>query len=352
MVPLILCLFVVPLLLGFFIKTILPNHYFCPAFFFGLGFLVMVAEFALVCYPALYMKTSFHYVCYIASKIFVLESIAIIIWFFCTKLLKQKSLFNQSKLLKNAKSPFFWFMIILCGYQILRILLGEPSSISDSKSYNALINDILQSDHLFMVNPENGLPLESLLDMPIKFFLSTWYVCIAMLAKLSHMHPLIITNTVLPGFLLLLHYSILYSLGFILFGECNNHVFQFTFVCSFIYELTLYCHTPTLIKLVWPAWGKGVLSMTVVPAIFVLYMLYIERSGQTKGLSYTLILFLIVLAGCSMSTMAAVVLPLELGILGLVWSMRNRSFQPLICSVISMIPAVLYVFIYYYLSRL
>ena len=352
MLQIVSCLLIVPFLLGRYIeeKTRFMRFTY-PVLFFVLGFLVMVAEFAIICYSAIYFHAPFHLVYYVTNGVYILESLAIFLWLLFTKRLKLQFTINNT-LVTLLKSPSFWIMIILCGSQILRLIIGEPSEMRDSKSYSALIVDILQSDQLFMINPENGFPLGSVLEMPVKFFLSTWYPFISMLSKLSGLHPLVITNSVLPGYLLLLHYFILYTLGQLLFEGKRSSAFQFTAICAFIYELTLYRHTPTLIKLVWPVWGKGALSMTVIPAVFVLFILYAKEYPQTKGLHYTIVLFLLVLSGCSMSTMAAVVLPLELGLLGVIWAVKHRSFRPLLCSMVSMIPSALYAFTYYYLSRL
>ena len=352
MLQLVFLLLIAPAIIGTFIKSLVKrSNSVYSAFFFSLGFLIMVAEFALMCYPAIYLDAPFHRVCQLACGVYLFESSIILLWLILDKQINIVKK-NKRSIATWIRSPVFWAMLFICGFQIIRLFVCETAEIRDSKSYSALIIDILQSDHLFRINSENGFPLASILDTHIKFILSPWYPFIAMLAYISRLHPLIVHNTVLPGYLLMLAYFFIYSLGYMLFEKNENHAFQFTAICAFIYELTLYRHTPTLIKLVWPVWGKGVLSMTVIPAVFVLFILYAEEHPQTRGFRYTIVLFLLVLSGCSMSTMAAVVLPLELGLLGIVWSVRHRTLRPLLCSIVSMIPSALYAFTYYYLSRL
>ena len=284
MLQLFLFLFIVPALLGRFIQSLTreeKNENFL--FFFSLGFLIMVAEFALVCYPATWLDVPFHSVSLIIECLYAAESLSVLLWLYVTHHFNIKALIRKSSFATIVKSPAFWIMILICGFQIGRLMLIGPAEARDSKTYCALIIDILQSDHLFIINPENGIPLSSVFDMDLKYSLSAWYPFIAMLAKTSHLHPLIIHNTVLPPYLLLMHYLILYSLGYLLFEKKTINACMFTALCSFIYELTLYCHTPTMIKLVWPVWGKGVLSMTVVPALLVFYMIYISKESQTKS---------------------------------------------------------------------
>ena len=353
MLQLFFLLIIVPAFLGLFIQSIVrDNNNVNYIFFFSLGFLVEVAEFALVCYPATYLDISFHVVCNTIGGIYVAESLGVLIWLLAIHRFSPNSFFNKDIIIKIMRSPSFWIMMIICGFQIGRLLFLGPSEMRDSKTYCALIVDILQSDHLFRINPESGIPIASILDMDLKYSLSAWYPFIAMLAKFGGLHPLILHNTLLPPYLLVLHYSVLYTLGYLVFKKRHVDTCIFTAFCAFIHEVTLYCHTPTMIKLVWPVWGKGVLSMTVVPVILVFFMLYVKNKSQKRMLSFLVIFLLIVISGCSMSTMAAIVLPLELSILGLVWAIRNRSLTPLVYSVICSIPAVLYVTIYYYLSSL
>ena len=320
-------------------------------FCFALGFIVMIGEFAVFCYPAIFMDIPFHIICYLAITVYIIECLAILIWLIIGKRFNLNNFLNKDRIFSWLKCPAFWAMVILCGLQILRLVVFQTSQIRDSKSYNALVLDILQSDQLFKTNPDNGMPITSILDMELKYSLSPWYPFISMLAWCSKLHPLIILNTILPGYLLLLHYMIIFALGYLLL-ENGQATCCFVALYSFIQEISLFCHTPTMIKLVWPVWGKGVLSMTVIPAVLILYMFYVDDNSQIREIGFLWIFLLIVIAGCSMSTMAAMVLPIELGILGLVWTIRNHSARPLVYSIITCLLPVLYIGAYYYLSHL
>ena len=353
MLVLIVLLVIIPLILGLFVSHLAhSNQSDFSTFWFAMGFLVMVGEFAVICYPAIFLNISFHLVCYTVFGVYTVECLCIIIWAVKTKRFRKETFFTKDALSAWLRSPAFWVMVIICLLQILRLLIAAPLEMRDSKSYSALIIDIIQSDQLFRINPENGFPLKSVLDMPLKFTFSPWYAFIAMLARISHVHPLIISNTVLPPYLLLLHYVTLYALGSHLFKQKKESALAFTALCAFIYEITLSCHTPTMIKLVWPLWGKGALSMTVVPAVLVLYMMYITSHSQKSNKCFLIVFILLVITGCSMSTMAALELPLELGVLGLIWAIRSRAARPMVYSIISCIPAVFYVVAYYCLSSL
>ena len=350
MLILICLLVIIPAVLGKFIKSMTKPDGPETSFFFALGFFVMIGEFALICYPAVYFDLSFHLVCIIISSVYLIECLIILTWLVKSGQFTPKIRFSKERFTAWTRSPAFWIMLALCGFQIIRLFAAQPFEIRDSKSYNVLISDILQSDHLFAINPVNGTPINSMLDIPIKFFLSPWYPFIAMLAKVSRVHFLIIINTILPGYILFLHYITIYSLGLYLFKNKKENACLFTALCAFLYEITMYCHTPTMIKLIWPVWGKGTLCMTIVPSILVLYLMYAESLPRKKSIWFPFLFIILVISGCSMSTMAALVLPMELGILGLIWSIQNHSVRPLANSIISSFPSVLYVAVYYLLS--
>ena len=352
MVQLILMLTIVPGLFGFFIKKAIHNTDpgFCM-YFYCLGFLVMVAEFALVCYPAIYLNTPFHTVCYVVYGIYAVQVVFIAFWIFIKKQISVK-LLNKEWILSYLKSPAFWIMFFLCGFQLVRLLVAAPAEIRDSNSYNALVNDILQRDLLFRTMNGTGSPVGSVLDLPLRFSFSPWYPFLSMLARFSKLHSLVICNTVFPPYILWLHYIIIYSLGYYLFKRNNNEAFLFTALCAFLYEITLYCHTATMIKLVWPVWGKGILSMLVIPAILVLFMLFVDEESHFHSSWILVLLLFIVIAGVSMSTMATLVLPMEICILGGIWAFRKHSVRMIVFSIVSCIPAGVYAVIYYYCSTL
>ena len=353
MLAIIFLLIIVPILLGCLIQKLLklktPNF---SGFYFILGFLVMVAEFALICYPAIYLDAPFHIVIRIVFLLYILESVAILIWLVFTKQINLAKFYSKDAVKSYLCSPAFWLMIALCGFQIIRVALGTPYQVRDSKTYNAIVNDILQTDHLFRTFQTSGFPFASVLSMKLRFTLSPWYPFMSMLAGLSKLHPLIICNTIMPTYVLFLDYLTLYMLGVLLFEGNINYTCFFTTLCAFIHEVTLYCHTPTMINLVWPMWGKGVLSCIIVPALLILYMLCNKKHSHIQVFWVYILIVFISIAGCSMSTMAGLVIPLEVGIMGLIQALRKHSVRSMICSIIACFPCFIYLTVYYYLSCL
>lgn len=351
MIQLLFLLLVLPALLGCLIKKLLRSN--IPGFsgfFFILGFLVMVSEFAIICYVAIYTDTLFHIVSRITLTVYIIESLGILFWLVMSKRSVLSLTGFKDKIITLIHSPAFWYMAIVCTFQIVRLVVMQPYQFRDSKTYNALVIDTLQTDHLFRTFQTSGFPFASVLYMKLRFTLSPWYPFQAMLSGICKLHPLIICNTVMPAYILLLEYILLYSLGKLLFNN-DRDVCLFTALCAFVHELTLYCHTPTMINLVWPLWGKGVVSCIIVPILLILFIMY-ARNYVGNCFSFFAIVFFIGLAGCSMSPMAGLVIPLELSILGLIQTVRTRSIRPLFISIASCCPSFIYLGAYYYLSHL
>ena len=353
MLGLIFLLVIAPACLGLFFKDhILSQKEGFSPFFFVMGFLTMLAQFALVCYPATYFDLPFHRVCLFVCVLYCVECLGIII----ARLIKNgfpfRAKFNTEPVRALIRSPFFWIMVAICAFQIIRLFSLQPYQMRDSRVYNGLINDIVQTDRLYRKNRVTGQILESLTGARLKTLLSPWYPFLSMIAKVSGYHALIIINTVMPSYVLLMHYLVFYDLGYYLFDHKAGDACLFTALCAFLHEITLSFNAPTMILLMWPVWGKGILAVILIPAILVLYLLYLEQAGKGNSIFIFTALVLMVIAGCSVSTMASLTIPIEIGILGIIQVFRQHSIRPVLYSICACIPVGVYLSFYVYLSHL
>lgn len=351
MIILFLLLIVVPALLGCLIKRIAEPR---PCSFGGemsllfcfvLGFIAMLVQFAILCYPASVLDIPFHILCLIVCLICGIESVIALVM-----IVKERPNLSgiTARISPWLRSPMFWLMIAFVAFQVIRLILKQPFEPRDSKTYNAIINDIAQTDHLFRNLPLTGEPVSSLSEIKLKYTMTPWYPFMSMLAVTSGLHPLIIAQTVMPAYVLILHYIVLGSLGSFLLGRTRvNDISLFVFICAFLREITVTTSTPSIIELVWPAWGKGALAAIIVPAVL---LLFTRNYTDQKGSLFILILF--TAAGCAMSTMSVLILPIELGLLGLAQGYRNHSAKPVLYAACACIPAILYMIAYVILSRL
>ena len=352
MPALLFLLIIAPLLLGALINMILKpeDSGFIP-FYAVLGFLAMTAVFAALCYPATLLNIPFHSLCLAACLLYAAGCVIALIMLIRRRAGTKKPGGRFVAWLSSClRSPAFWLMILICGAQILRLYYNEPYQPRDSKTYFAIINDIIGSDRLFRNAPFTGEALSSLADVKAKYLFSPWYPFIAMLAKVSGLHPLMIEGTVLPPYLLLLHYLMLYALGKWLLEGSRQRAFLFVFICAFLREISVTISTPSMIQLIWPLWGKGVFVSLVTPALLLLYMLRYQDAGYRKA-GISIMIILTVIAGCSMSTMSILIIPFELGLLGLVQAIRRRGVIPLIAAAAYCLPSLIYTGIYFMVAH-
>lgn len=363
MLRLVFLLILTPTALGYLIKRLLRPDFpgFAP-FYFVLGFLAMVAQFALICYPATWKDYPFHKVVIAVCVLYGIECLLALVLYVLRLRAGQAdsgSAGAEHSLTARAKSglaawirsPWFWVIIVFCGVQLARLVFGMPYEPRDSKTYNAIMNDILQTDHLFRVIPKTGRLVATPLDITLKFIMSPWYAFEAALAKAGGMHPLIIANTVMPAYVVILYYVIIYHLGMFLFKRERSGACMMTAIVAILNELTINLSVQSQILLLWPEWGKGVLSRLVLPALLLLYAFYVSDEYKTSFGGLVCAGLVCSVAGCAMSTMAAIIIPMELGLLGLIWAIRRRSWGPILMSFLVCVPVFIYNVCYFLLSR-
>ena len=124
-----------------------------------------------------------------------------------------------------------------------------------------------------------------------------------------------------------------------------------TAICALLYEFTLNLSIQSQSMLLWPVWGKSVLARLVIPAVLLVYTLWASKAYRAATAGVICAGLICCIAGCALSTMASVVIPIELGLLGLIWAVRNRSFRPVIVSAVTCIPALVYLVCYYMLTN-
>ena len=108
---------------------------------------------------------------------------------------------------------------LLIGYQLLRCFILQTDGYRDSKTYIALINDMVETNRFFLLDDVYGYFGMSLEEVSPKYIFSGWYTFEAFLSYVSGIHPLIIVNTILPPVILLFSYLSYWILSELLFGK-------------------------------------------------------------------------------------------------------------------------------------
>lgn len=231
-------------------------------------------------------------------------------------------------------------MIAIIAYHALRLGIMEPFAISDSFAYNSYTLDSATSglvyNNDFIAGYEDDGTVNS---MPGNMKTVSWYMYEAMVARVTNTHPLIVTGTVMPVYIILLSYAVLWILGKTLFKNSINKTSVFMILCAFIMEMQLIVNDTSAFFLVWPIWGKNIVSSVICPLIIAVYYNCMKKGEITKKDTF----FMTACAFIAINSTAAamIAIPMEMGVLSLAYAIRERKVKIILPGIIASLPAVL-----------
>lgn len=188
----------------------------------------------------------------------------------------------------------------IIAYQIIRAAYFQPYEYRDSKTYIAVINDILQTNRFFLLSDSNGSVLIE--QASPKYALSGWYTFEAMISYVSGIHPLIVVNTILSPLMLLLSYISYWLLSEVLFETQYRKRLTFLLVIALLFQFLT--EDTSILFLIWPTWGKNLILSITIPLYLFFY--------STPNLGAAPRHFLLTLTGlcaCFISTIGVILLP-------------------------------------------
>ena len=214
------------------------------------------------------------------------------------------------KYFSDASGRFYvTVFFITATAQIFSIMYYAPSEyVQDDYYYNSAVNDAVYMDQLYTKKSKTGIFPQDAETIPpyrisgYKMFLCPWNAFLALIAASSHIHPLIICHTLMPGFIILLIYLVQYIIARYFF---RNDIPQIRIFMMWSALLTqAFCYTYYLFHLgiQIATWGKVSAALVGLP---VLLITTYETICVSSGKKDFLFLFLI---GAGTAMMAASVM--------------------------------------------
>ena len=313
------------------------------------GFLTMMAICELIAVPCTIFKASFS----VARGIFV--SIVVIILIIgvvnkCllvkidTKIIKDKYLsYGTVEYITLVAALIVWSVIIVNS---LRLYVLDQ----DDSRFVVTASDMLRTDTLFLSDPNTGIVHDTWvygIDAS-KDIIAPHAVFCAILSWATSTDTTLFMHSIYPVFLYILAFFIYNNLiSELIEGNDslrlskhriaykNLFLILIAIITIFHYSTRNTRETVFLVRL-WQ--GKAILASIILPALFwVLYLIYRKAD---KG-NYVL-LFTVSLAGCLTSSMATLLLPLVIGVYGLVYGIVKKSVRVSVCIWLSaVIPVIL-----------
>lgn len=305
------------------------------------GFMIELVIWAVISLPIVYsggnlsMAVIIYEFANIPCGIYAIKSI-----FVYLKKSKRGAL-KKENIEKTSLNIIFVIMICCVLFQVTRVTVFQTQEYRDSKTYNAIVNDTVETDKFFSIVDTTGAIQWNALTVSKKYILSSWYTFEAMLSKSSGLHPLILNNTVLPGYLIILFYIVSWNMISIFISD-NRKKCLFIIILSLLYELE--ADDISNILLSWPTWGKNITATITVPIIIILWDLYIKNRLAKNVFS----IILMVAAGCTASNMGFMIMPIEISFLVVIEMFLNRKIDWKMVGqyVLMLVPALIYAFLF------
>lgn len=330
---LVFWLLIVPLLSGtFVINRILRTEKYDLVLAFVSGYFLMLATFYIICMPMLFLKMPLSYlvfawgllmICFCALGLYMSKQ-------------QYKSIWNHIQQVRTF--PWYTVIVVLLILMQAFLLFRYVHDDIDDSFYVASATTSVHTNTIMTIDPLTG---SEYLYYPYRYVLSPFPIFVATISKLVMIHPAILAHTILPVFFIPLSYLVYAAIGKKLFPKDSDtpYVVLFLFflcVINIFGNISIYTSSTFLLFRIWQ--GKAFLANIILPGIFYFSLRSMPKESH---LPEWLMLFCTVLAACLVSAISVVLVPVMIGCLGLLFTIRNKKFRTLLFSIVVCIPLII-----------
>ncbi len=312
-----------------------------PVFFsFVMGYFLQFAILQLLAVPMIFLKIKFSTLFYSWGNI--IGILAILSFVLNIHRFKIQDLWNTIKDNFNVQNIIAGLFILV---QVIVPMIYMHVDQDDS-FYVVTASTSIAENSMYIVAAEDGLEYQRL---PPRYVLSPFPLYLASVSVAIGVHPTIVAHTILPPIFILLAYMIYTQIAFHLFKGEKKAVSIFLIFLSLLYiwgNFSIYTNFTFLLLRIWQ--GKAMLANVILPAI---WLMFLECIKNDKKIGNWLILLMVMIASCHVSSMGIALAPMTLGGLAVVFSIRNRKISYILKSAICMIPNLIYGLTYLFMIR-
>lgn len=320
------------------------------AYWMPFTLLILFVIWTVIALPLSLMGTKFHVPLYIFIGVLVVFVCFVIFMLIKRRKEVKKKIkkYFSGDFKKHFTNVCFIVMLVLILFQAGRVTIFEPSEHRDSKSYTSIANDIIENDSFNEIDDLTGAEVSDPSAITKKFRLSTWYSFEAVLSVLTYKKPLLLNNTMLPGYLIMITYMIWWCISDKLFKSDTKIRSLFMIALIMLYEFV--GDDITIIFLMWPTWGKNITAMIIAP--FFIYEWIRFTKEDVKKNTNTIQLFFLMLAGCAASNMGFMIMPVELTFMAIAEMIERKriGIKMLLNYIVLLIPVAIYAALYFLLK--
>lgn len=319
-------LIIIPLFLFiscFFVGSLLQkNDSFCVSNILIKGYILIIALFQVVALPFMYFEAKFSGLC--SLSLCLLGVISLIGLIKIVNFFKKNANYRKNYLLQSEnfshKQILVWILIIgIIIYQVCMLVFYQHSD-GDDNFYIAQINTILETNHVLATEPSTGLEFR---QFDISYKLVGYEVLLSVIAKVFKCNPAFLSHTILPVFLIPLHYVVIYQIGKIIKSKYKE-LFLLLCVCVNMFSMFSGCSTGAFLLLrIWQ--GKAVLVSIILPFLLLEFVKIYEQKEVLKENLF--MLTLILWSGFHTTTVGLYLAPIAYFIYTVTYFFSYRDFK-------------------------
>lgn len=317
-----------------------------------IGNIFLWAIFQLLSVPMIYLKMPFHNLLYTYSLVIIVLFILSLVWLIIfykrnneKKISLKKRVYNLFKASSGLRKIMMWIlsliMIISIAFQISQYVFLAHRDNDDSRFVvNAC--DAYEQDAMYTINYKSGEPEENITVE--RDLTSPWSMYVAWQAKVVHIYPTILFHTVLPIFLILMGYSVIWMLGYKYFKRDIFYTIIFTMSVSIInnfFNLSVYTSSTFFLVRIWQ--GKAIVAGIMIPLLMYLYYRIYRHNDEI--ITY-FILFITNISMCLLSGAGILLSPIMNVSYGISYAFSKKKMSIFFGMLLACVPSVFYGVIY------
>lgn len=291
------------------------------------GFVMLLCLFHLSSLPFMFTGWPFTAL----YSVFLGELIAMIAAYAVISLIRKRIPFRED--LKGMKRALFricdsswWMLLVWAG--VLVLIIWHISSVIlhvrfnvDDNFYVSESLTFLSRNRLMDVLPACGIEGSV---FPATYVLVSWEALLAAFSKLFSVSPAVLCHSILPAFLIPLHYMAFYAAGREIVKHKTGVFLAFLLFLNFACGPTTYNQGAFLTLRIWQ--GKSVLVNILLPVLLYVFL----RITKTKRVAapHILFLFLLLLGGQAATTVGTNLMPVLYAVYGITFLILSRLWRP------------------------
>ena len=325
----LLCLYwliIIPIILGKFLVKKDENEL---LYSWIMGNILQMGIFFVCAIPLILLKKSFMTLLYIYTVIIV------ILTFISILVNRHKFKLN----IKKRKITVFQVIAIILIFVQLFMKFEYANINNDDASFVSISTTMIQTNKMYL-HSTTGAETNIIESRRALAPISAYY---AVLSKLVCTHVTILTHTVLPILFISMLYGIYYYLAKKIFKE-KDSIYIFLIIICFLNLFSFSIKGANRYMILYSWFGRAILAMVILPLIW--KICFDAMNKESNEIMDWIKMFFTVLAGCLGTEMANALIPISLGAMAIVSSIRDKEISYLFKTLICIIPCILIGIIY------